>query len=102
MKIRPFNLGKLVATPACLDVVPMERIAECIHRHAAGDWGVCCKDDWRANDLATLDGSRIFSVYWIDELNHDKGKWWCITEAEGYHEDGVYRQSTCCLLPENY
>jgi len=42
MKIRPFSLGRLVATPACIEAVPNHRILECINRFLKGDWGQSC------------------------------------------------------------
>src|SRR5689334_3903713 len=91
-----FDLGQVVATPgaiallASLSKTPLEFLA----RHVRGDWGDMSKDDWRANEQALKDGSRIFSAYKIGPL-----KIWVITEATG---DNGQRDSTCVLLPEDY
>lgn len=104
MKIKPFQLGQVLATPGALQELSPERILEILRCHVSGDWGLCCKEDWRANDLATFDGSRILSVYWIDEQDHSRGRVWCLTdaayaEAEG---EGETRHATTLLLPEEY
>ena len=59
-------------------------------RHAKGDWGDVCEEDWQDNDESIAEGFRLFSVY------HDrKGvKFWIITEAD--------RKTTTVLLPEDY
>lgn len=87
-----FPLGKLVATPAALEVIQKagQSPAEFIDRHILGDWGECEPDDWQANDDALKDGERIFSVY---KTKQDV-KVWVITEGD--------RASTCILLPEEY
>jgi len=90
-----FPLGQTVATPGVLKAVPEETIHQCLVRHAHGDWGDVCKEDWHFNEQALKRGSRIISVY-----NADNGtKFWIITEAET--EPGV-RASTCVLLGEEY
>lgn len=99
MKNVLFNLGKLVATPGCLAAVPVARILECLERHVLGDWGTVGLSDWRANDAALKHGSRIFSVYKINELDETSDKFWIITTATG--DDGT-RESTCALLPSEY
>ena len=92
-----FQLGQIVATPPVL--AAMERTGDTpvlfLSKHAAGDWGTVGQDDWKANDHALLDGSRIFSVYKLQ----DGTKIWIITEAVG--DDGK-RASTCVLLPDDY
>jgi hypothetical protein len=99
MECKPFSMGQLVGTPAALAILDSGRIAEILQRHLNFDWGTVGVSDWRANDLATLDGGRIFSAYWIDEQDHEKGKVWVITTATD--DDGA-RESTCILLPEDY
>jgi hypothetical protein len=66
-----------------------------LSKHTAGDWGTVGQDDWKANDRALLEGSRIFSAYKLK----DGTKIWIITEAVG--DDGK-RASTCVLLPDDY
>lgn len=56
------------------------------------DWGDVCKEDWKLNDQATLDGERIMGVYIYPK---DKNiKIWIITEAD--------RSYTTILFPEEY
>ncbi|MBX3412406.1 MAG: type I restriction endonuclease subunit M [Pirellulales bacterium] len=85
-----FPLGLLVATPGALDRVPHEERLIALGRHADGDWGDCCPEDWHSNNSALADGLRLFSVY------HTFGgtKFWIITEAD--------RSVTTILLPEEY
>jgi len=99
LKIKPFNLGQLVATPCALAELSPERIAEIVSRHLSGDWGTVGTEDWHLNDLATYDGTRLLSSYWIDEEDHERGKVWIISEAT--NESGV-RESSCILKPDEY
>jgi hypothetical protein len=89
--MRPFKLGRLVATPGAL--VAME---ECgvdattlLARHAANDWGDVDAHDKRANDRAIFDETRILSAYDVGGA-----RFWIITEAD--------RSVTTILLPEEY
>ncbi len=87
-----FPLGRLVSTPAALEALQESGQTPWffLARHAAGDWGEVCADDWRLNDGAVRDGSRILSAY-----STLKGKKvWVITEAD--------RSLTTLLLPEEY
>lgn len=59
-------------------------------RHAAGDWGDLCDEDWHTNNEAPKNGARLFSAYHSD----DGVKFWIITEAD--------RSVTTVLLPEEY
>ena len=99
MKIKPFSLGKFCGTPGALAELSPERIAEIVKRHLSGDWGTVGAEDWRLDDLATHDGTRLLSSYWIDEQDHERGKVWIISEAS--NESGV-RESSCILLPDEY
>jgi hypothetical protein len=101
---KPFSLGQIVATPGALQELTPERILEILRRHVSGNFGEVGREDWNANLQATHDGSRIISVYWIDEQDHSRGKVWCITdaayaEAEGEEET---RHVTTLLLPDEY
>lgn len=73
-------------------------LAECLDRHKAGDWGAVLPDDWESNDLAVLEGERIFSAYALDPDKPCKG-WstntlWIITDAD--------RSTTTLMLPHEY
>lgn len=85
-----FGLGQTLMTPGARDALDPEDILLAMRRHARGDWGDCCKDDQAANDLALMEGSRLFSVY------HDRfgTKFWIITEAD--------RSATTVILPSEY
>ena len=85
-----FPLGRLVATPAVLRVIPANEWGNAIRRHLNCDWGDVCAADKKSNDMALRDGTRLFSVY------HTSGgrKFWIITEAD--------RSATTVLLPEDY
>ena len=97
-----FRLGQTVATPAALDLLKSTGggLPE-LARHHRGDWGDTGRDadpgemsDWELNDLALLDGSRIFSVYQIGTE-----KIWIITDAA---DEAGRRASTCIMTPEDY
>ena len=65
-------------------------VHECLVRHMLGDWGDLCESDRQANEMALVEGSRLFSAYKVDGLP----KVWVITEAD--------RSSTCVLFPDEY
>ena len=91
-----FSLGALVATPAALRFCTLHKInlLDLVARHHRGDWGDLDDEDKLANDVALVDGGRIFSSYVFSQ-----GKVWIITE--GTDDNGV-RRSTCALLPSEY
>ena len=87
-----FPLGKFLVTPGALKAIrdTGQFAIDYLARHARGDWGDVCAEDWEANDIALIDGTRLLSAY-----NLTSGvKIWIITEAD--------RSSTCVLLPEDY
>lgn len=90
-----FPLGMLVQTPGVESAVDVGYVLMCVARHTRGDWGLVDRHDWAANDSSLKDGSRLLSVYYIDEDAPHRGKFWIITEAEP-------RASTTVLLPEEY
>jgi hypothetical protein len=85
-----FQLGQLFATPNALGQVSHEDIQAALERHLRCDWGEVCKDDWKANDQALLDDTRLLSVY----KSATGEKFWIITEAD--------RSLTTVLMPEDY
>jgi hypothetical protein len=88
--IAKFRLGRIVATPNALSVLPSDDILVGIGRHQAGDWGELPEEDRTANDEALVHGTRLLSAY-----RSAKGvKFWIITEAD--------RSVTTVLLPEDY
>jgi len=64
-------------------------VAQCLQRHAKGDWGDIDKEDEGENDKALQSGGRLFSVY-----KKGRVKIWIITEAD--------RSSTTVLFPDEY
>lgn len=92
-----FNLGQIVATPACLEALQAsgETPDKFLRRHVTGDFGVICDEDRRANEAAIVNGERLLSAYMLTT----GVKIWVITEAIG---DNGKRASTCLLLPSDY
>ena len=95
--IKPFPLGQIVATPGALEALEKagESARKFLMRHAKGDWGEVCPEDWKANDDALNDGSRLLSAYTLK----DGTKIWLITEAA---DDEGNRSATTALLPSEY
>lgn len=94
-----FHLGQVMVTPGAREAVPaLGDLLIMLARHQSGDYGHVCGDDWRVNDMALKDGSRIMSAYAIDESRPCAGfgenTIWVITEAD--------RSVTTLLLPEEY
>jgi len=90
--VRPrFQLGKVVATPGALDVIPMDEMRHALGRHWSADWGDLEQEDREANDLALDEGSRLLSAY---QTRDSLTKFWIITEAD--------RSVTTVLLPDEY
>lgn len=87
-----FRLGRVVATPAAMDVLATYNVhpTSLLHRHMSGDFGdLWCEDDRAANEDAIKTGNRILSNY---QLGNDD--LWVITEAD--------RSVTTILLPSDY
>ena len=62
---KQFPLGHVVITPGAISDIPAEEVRECLLRHAEGDWGDVCKDDWAENDEALKHENRLlFSLAW--------------------------------------
>jgi hypothetical protein len=90
LPIAKFRLGKIVSTPNALDRLTQEDILLGIQRHQAGDWGDVSEHDRAANELALVEGTRLWSVYHAG----NGVKFWLITETG--------RDHTTVLLPEDY
>lgn len=90
MEVKKVALGRVVITSNALETLNPEDVKRSIGRHAAGDWGECCQEDWQENELALQGGLRLFSVY----RDSADVKFWIITEAD--------RSATTVLLPEDY
>ena len=92
-----FSPGEIAATPDALEAIGAsgQTFEFFLERHLHADWGDVDEEDWKLNDAAVVDGSRILSVY-----STLKGvKIWIITEAND--EEGQ-RTATTILLPDNY
>lgn len=87
-----FQPGQIVATPNALKHFDANQVnaLDLLTRHLSGDWGDCDPEDAKLNDDAVKYGSRVFSVYKIN----DTEKVWLITEAD--------RSVTTFLMPEDY
>lgn len=87
-----FQLGQILATPGALEALQRSGQSPFVFlsRHAAGDWGDVCPEDWRANDRDLRHGGRLLSAYHTAM----KEKLWIITEAD--------RSATTILFPEEY
>jgi hypothetical protein len=85
-----FRLGRIVATPDLLRVVPNLEIFATISRHQAGDWGEVTAEDREANERALQEGNRLVSIY----RSAEGVKFYIITEADRSH--------TTVLLPHQY
>ncbi len=84
-----FLLGETVITRAALDELHPEDVKVCLDRHGKGDWGDLGEADRRANDIALVQGLRLFSAY-----NDRAGiRFWIITEAD--------RSATTVMLPDD-
>lgn len=91
--LRPITvvLGALVMTGTAFATLDRGVLKETLlRRHARGDWGELCREDWEANERALFENGRLFSVY------HDRSgqKFYIITEHD--------RSITTILLPEDY
>jgi len=95
---KPFRLGKIVISRGAMATVPKHRMRDGLRRHESGDWGAVSPGDAAENDLATREGSRLFSAHPIDPTEpttgYDENCFWIITEAN--------RSATTILLPEEY
>lgn len=75
----------------------LEFVTHCMNRHIHFDWGEMDEEDLHTNDMATVNGDRIFSSYDIPESlkgGAPDDKIWIITEAD--------RSATTVLFPSEY
>ena len=57
-----FPLGRTVITRNALSTLHADEVAAAMQRHSAGDWGECCDEDRKENELALEQEFRILSV----------------------------------------
>ena len=85
-----FQFGNVAITPAAMQALSPNETADALSRHASGDWGTVCEEDWDANDLALSECGRILSTY----ESKAQTVFWIITEWN--------RSVTTILLPSDY
>jgi hypothetical protein len=92
-----FELGMVYGTPAVLKHLEAHGRypSALLGAHCHGDYGLVDEDDWKANDRAVVDGSRILSSYFVEKGE----RIWAVTDA--VDEQGV-RRSTTLLFPSEY
>ena len=92
-----FELGQVVATPACLEVLEEAKQShqEFLTRHLRLEQGELGAEDHQANEMSLLDGGIILSAF----FPKTGVKNWVLTEAVG---DGGKRVSTCLMLPSDF
>ena len=92
-----FSLGKIVATPAALEALSDagQTPEFFLDQHSIGSWGEVDSEDWKSNDQALVDGSRLLSAY----RTLRNVRLWVITEAA---DDEGKREATTILLPDEY
>lgn len=87
-----FDIGQTLVTLNALANLSSQTIIAALGRHISGDWGDGYEEDGNANDIAMLEGGRLFSVYHAN--TPDRTRFYIITEA--------HRNTTTVLLPEEY
>lgn len=87
-----FDFGRVVATATLANYCEKKGFSMLPYliRHANGDWGDVCKEDWKSNDEALKNGLRLLSEYKLP----DGRRIWIITEWD--------RSATTLLFPEDY
>ena len=85
-----FKVGRTVITTAALELLHPGDVHVALQRHAGGDWGEVCQEDWAENELSLDQGFRLLSVY----RDRNDRKFWIITDAN--------RSATTILLPDDY
>jgi hypothetical protein len=83
-----FPLGRIVYSGTVTLLLRTEELLTALERHSQGDWGDLLPEDAVANDLALVQGGRLFSAYGLD-----RDRFWIITDAD--------RSRTIVLLPED-
>lgn len=83
-------LGEVVVTPGVICELSPDEMRQGLQRHAEGDWGDVCEEDWALNDEALENESRLLSSY----RTTSGIRFWIITEWD--------RSVTTILLPEEY
>lgn len=85
-----FELGQTLVTPGAYEALNLKDAADCLVRHASGDFGDVSEEDKELNETALETGDRILSSY----RDRNGIKFWIITEWD--------RSATTILLPDEY
>ena len=85
-----FPLGQCLVTANAKDGLHPEDVKLALDRHARGDWGDLCRQDWDENQIALAQDLRLFSRY----KDRCGTSFYIITEHD--------RSVTTVLLPEDY
>lgn len=85
-----FAIGQLAITDGAGTALEWHEVLWALSRHASGDWGEVCEEDWQSNDEALELGTRLLSSY----TSRSGEKFWIITEHD--------RSATTILLPLEY
>jgi hypothetical protein len=90
-----FSSGQIVVTRGVNDLVAdneefAKHVQLSLRRHLSGDWGEIDNEDRATNELALLDGERLFSAY----KKVGVPPIWIITECD--------RSVTTVLFPDEY
>ena len=62
-----FQPKRVLKSPGAGDAFGGALLQEFVDRHARGDWGDVCISDWRSNERSLADGSRLYSVFHVDD-----------------------------------
>jgi len=85
-----FPAGEFRITSAADSALSQREMLIGLVRHLSCDWGELDEHDWRHNDAALADGSRLLSRY----VTPGGKVFWVITEHD--------RSATTILLPNDY
>lgn len=92
--VAQFELGRRIVTPGAREDLVGQSIMDAFSRHAKGDFGDICDEDFDANLDAIAGGLRIVSVYRCQNNQGTNTKVYVVTEAD--------RSRTTLLLAEEY
>ena len=92
--VAQFELGRPMVTRAAREELVGQSIIGAFSRHAKGDFGDVCNEDFDANLDAIAEGLRILSIYECPNNQGTTSRVYVITEAD--------RSVTTLLLAEEY
>jgi hypothetical protein len=92
--VAQFELGRWLVTCGAREELVGQSIMTAFIRHAKGDFGDICNEDFDANLDAIAEGLRIVSIYQCDNTQGTTSEVYVITEAD--------RSVTTLLLAEEY